>query len=159
MNTNYVVLIEKHRDQYQMFLLAWQMFPYEIQYFLECLSNATTASYGYLLVDFKTKTPDKLRLRTDMFTIMLSCCIPKNKWFSEISADICRNVSQLNLLYKALQPLRKVILSYATNDFIHALSEIALNVLKGKIPLTTSQYRRLKKGRSQTGVLMLQINF
>ena len=55
-----------------------------------------------------------------------------------------RNLSKLGLLYKAKPGMRKVIVCGASADFI---DEIALNVLRGNIPLTEKQYAQLKKKR------------
>ena len=70
-----------------------------------------------------------------------------------MSACIHRNCNRLKFLYKSPPHLRKVILNTANDDFINALCEVALNVLQGRIPLTTSQYRRLKKEKA--GVRLL----
>lgn len=66
LNTNYLVLFKNPRGKNQILLLARQMFPYKTKYFLESFNDATDAPYGYLLDDFKAKTPDNLRLKTDM---------------------------------------------------------------------------------------------
>ena len=58
-----------------------------------------------------------------------------------------RNLSKLGLLYKAKPGMRKVTVCGASADFIDALCEIALNVLRGNIPLTDKQYAQLKKKR------------
>lgn len=63
-----------------------------------------------------------------------------------------RNIALLELLYKSPPSVRRNIICNASMDFINALCEISLNVLKGVIPLTDQQYRQLKKKKSnQTG--------
>src|SRR4029434_9495097 len=36
------------------------------KYFMECFKDATEKPHGYLMVDYKTKTPESFRLRTDL---------------------------------------------------------------------------------------------
>jgi hypothetical protein len=35
---------------------------------MECYENATSTPFGYLLIDFKAKTPEQYRLRTDILS-------------------------------------------------------------------------------------------
>lgn len=44
--------------------------------------------------------------------------------------------------------VRKVIIREANTDFIGTLCEIALNVLKGNIPLSAQQYKMLQKKKT-----------
>jgi len=60
-------------------------------------------------------------------------------------ARIKRNAPLLRALYHATPQKRKDILSHCSPDFLKALCEIALNILKGNIKLSPSQYRSLKK--------------
>ena len=66
LNTNYLVLYKNVRDRSQIMHLPKQMFPLQFKYFLESYIDATSAAYGYLLIDFKATTPDNLRLRTEI---------------------------------------------------------------------------------------------
>ena len=66
-----------------------------------------------------------------------------------MSACIHRNCDHLKFLFKAPPHLRKVILNTASEDFISALCEVALNVLQGRIPLTSGQYHRLRKEKAR----------
>lgn len=77
LNTNYLVLFKNPRDKYQITLLGRQMFPGNAKYFLEAFNDATAAPYGYLLIDYKAKTPDYLRLRTDLLSDQPVVYIPK----------------------------------------------------------------------------------
>jgi hypothetical protein len=68
LNTHYLVLFKNPRDMMQISHLGRQMFPDRVKYFRDAFTDATShRSYGYLLVDLKTTTPDELRLRTDIF--------------------------------------------------------------------------------------------
>ena len=62
-----------------------------------------------------------------------------------MSLRMRRNLALLETIYKSTPRVRKVIVSKANPDFINALCEIALNVLRGNIPLTDKQYTVLKK--------------
>ena len=62
-----------------------------------------------------------------------------------MSARIKRNAVLLKALYHATPRKRKDIIAYGSPDFLQALCEIALNLLKGNIPLSPSQYKTLKR--------------
>ncbi len=66
-----------------------------------------------------------------------------------MSDRLCKNLPLLKLLYKASPKQRRVILQTASDQLILSLCEIALNVLRGTIPLNTTQYRRLKKRKDE----------
>ena len=68
LNANYLVLFKNVRDRTQITHLARQMFPNQSKYFIESYNDATTKPFGYLLIDFKSTTPDILRLRTDILS-------------------------------------------------------------------------------------------
>lgn len=65
-----------------------------------------------------------------------------------MSAKLLRNLSLLKLLLKAKPGQRRVILQAATDELIVTLCEIALNILRGNIPLTEQQYQKLKRRKS-----------
>ena len=79
LNTNYLVLFKNPRDKYQITLLARQMFPGNTKYFLEAFNDATTPAYGYILLDYKARTPDHLRLRTSILSDHPVVYIPKRQ--------------------------------------------------------------------------------
>lgn len=62
-----------------------------------------------------------------------------------MSQRIKRNAVLLQALYHASPQKRKDILAHSSPDFLQALCEIALNLLKGNIPLSGSQYQKLKR--------------
>lgn len=64
-----------------------------------------------------------------------------------MSNRVKRNLALLKLLLQSSPQQRKAILCSASDDLIAAISEIALNTLKGNIPLTPYQIRVLKKRR------------
>ena len=48
-------------------LIAHQMYPAKSEFKTEAFRNATSAPYGYLLIDLKQEIEDKNRLRTGIF--------------------------------------------------------------------------------------------
>lgn len=66
-----------------------------------------------------------------------------------MSKRLARSLPALKQLLKSTSARRKVILSGATDELVHAICEICLNVLSGVIPLSTSQFNRLSKKRKQ----------
>lgn len=65
-----------------------------------------------------------------------------------MSLRMRRNLAMLEMLYKAQPGMRRLIVCNASADFINALCEIALNVLRGNIPLNTKQYKQLKRQKA-----------
>lgn len=62
-----------------------------------------------------------------------------------MSKRIKRNLPILKALLVLKPSERRSLLCHASEDLILTLCEIALNVLKGNIPLTSEQYAKLKK--------------
>lgn len=56
-----------------------------------------------------------------------------------------RNAPVLQMLARATPRRRKDILKGCSADVLHSLAEIALNLLKGNIPLSPSQFQKLKR--------------
>ena len=54
-----------------------------------------------------------------------------------------RNAHFLRLLFYSR--LKKKLIEHATKDQVDTLSELALNVLKGTIPLESRQFHKLKR--------------
>ena len=66
-NSHYVVLFKNPRDLGQISHLGRQMYPGKSRFLVESFSDATTAPYGYLFLDLKANTEEKLRVRTNIF--------------------------------------------------------------------------------------------
>ena len=64
LNSHYLVLFKNARDASQVANLARQMYSGKSAYMIEAFKNATSAPYGYLLIDLKQETDDKFRLST-----------------------------------------------------------------------------------------------
>ena len=63
-------------------------------------------------------------------------------------AQLMRFKSKIIKLYQSNPKIRKIILKHSSNEFIRLLSEIALNVLKAKIPLNVKDKKKLNKYKS-----------
>ena len=66
----------------------------------------------------------------------------------KMSERLSRNMPLLKLLLKARRGQRLSILHTASDEFILALCEIALNILRGSIPLTAKQFTKLRKQKT-----------
>ena len=64
LNSHYIILFKNPRDRLQISTLARQMYPGQSQFLVEAFQDATKEAYGYLIIDLKPTTPDKLRIRT-----------------------------------------------------------------------------------------------
>jgi len=65
--SHYIVVFKNPRNASQIIHLAKQTYPGKVKAVQEAFKDATSAPFGYLLLDFKQCTPDKLRLRTKVF--------------------------------------------------------------------------------------------
>ena len=68
LNTNYLILFKNPRDNNQVGVLGRQMYPGDTKFFMECFQNAVKEPFGYLMIDYKAKTPEDFRLRTDLLS-------------------------------------------------------------------------------------------
>ena len=67
LNAHYLILFKNVRDSTQIANLARQMFPGKSNFMLEAFSDATMVPFGYLLVDLRSDTDERCRLRTNIF--------------------------------------------------------------------------------------------
>ena len=67
LSSHYIVLFKIARDAIQVSNLARQMYPGKSAFMIEAFINATSAPYGYLYIDLKQETDDKLSLRAGIF--------------------------------------------------------------------------------------------
>lgn len=65
-----------------------------------------------------------------------------------MSANIKRNMALLKILIKAGPEQRRAILCGASDSLIAAIAEIALNTLRGNVPLKPEQFKALKKKKT-----------
>ncbi len=147
LNTQYIILYKSPRDAMQIMVLGRQIFPGNTKYFMECYQDATNQPFGFLLIDFKAKTPERFRLRSGLFSDHQVVYVQKK--IRKMSDRLCKNLPLLKLLYNASSKQWSVILQSASDQLILTLCEIALNVLRGTIPLNNAQFRRLKKRKEE----------
>ena len=58
LNAHYVILMKSGRDLNQIMHFGRQIFPNKPNYFLEVYNDATTSTFGYLLVDLRPETSE-----------------------------------------------------------------------------------------------------
>ena len=73
LNCHYMVLFRNPRDSGQVRCLARQMYPGKSNGMIQAFEDATSIPYGTLFVDLKPTTPEKLRLRSNIFDEMPVC--------------------------------------------------------------------------------------
>lgn len=66
-NSQYVVLMRSPSAALQVRNLGTQLFPRQLDYFMDAYREATAEPYGYLLIDLHPATRPQLRLRTNIF--------------------------------------------------------------------------------------------
>ena len=66
-NTHYLMFVKNPRDNSKVIYLAKQFSPYNINWVVQAFQDATNLAYGYIFFDFVQSTPEKLRLRTNIF--------------------------------------------------------------------------------------------
>jgi len=67
LNAHYIVAFKNPRDVTQIATLAKQMYPGKTRYMIEAYQDATSKPFGYLLIDLKPQTDDRIILRTNIF--------------------------------------------------------------------------------------------
>lgn len=67
LNSHYIGVFKNPRDRQQFAALSRQVCPRNTPYMKEIFEDATSAPYGYLLLDLTQTTPDHLRYRTCIF--------------------------------------------------------------------------------------------
>ena len=73
----------------------------------------------------------------------------KDIFIYKMSAVVKRALPLLETLVNANRKLKKAIIQYASPDLVTAISEIALNMLKGIIKLTPQQKQRLSRYKKE----------
>lgn len=79
LNTHYFILFKNQRDQLQIQTLGRQIFPGQLNYFMDAYKKATESQFGYLLIDLHPRT-EKYKLRTRILPgQLMSVFLPVNK--------------------------------------------------------------------------------
>jgi len=79
LNTHYLVLYKNPRDQSQVRVLSYQMFPGQKNFLVDAYADATKQPHSYLLIDLHPETDDYYRVRTNIF--------PGEDFTAYVSAD------------------------------------------------------------------------
>lgn len=66
LNTQYMFVMKYPRALGQVALLARQISPYQTKHIIAAFQDATRNPYKYILFDFKSSTPDHIRIRSDI---------------------------------------------------------------------------------------------
>lgn len=125
--------------------MAGQIFPGKSKYFMVCLRmlRLFLIDISWLII-----TPGHLTTSVSGLTCFLTCLLCMYQRTNKIMSECMRrNFSSLKLLQNASNARRKHIIQSPSKDFILTLCEIALNVLKGKVPLNKTHYKMLKKNK------------
>jgi tRNA U34 5-carboxymethylaminomethyl modifying GTPase MnmE/TrmE len=64
LNAHYLVLMKNARDRAQISHLAQQVYPHNSKFLVESYNDATAQPFTYLLLDFKPKTTEEMRVLT-----------------------------------------------------------------------------------------------
>lgn len=67
LNAHYLVLFKNPRDVTQFATLARQMYANRWRFAIDAFENATSTAHSYLLIDLKSDTDERYRLRTNIF--------------------------------------------------------------------------------------------
>ena len=63
------------RDSSSVSILAKQTHPFKTRFVTDSYLDATKKPYSYLLMDLRQETPEKIRLRANIFTDIVSIYI------------------------------------------------------------------------------------
>jgi len=79
-NAQYLVLMRSPNSALSVRNIGVQLFPRQLDYFLDAYRQATNQPYGYLLIDMHASSDPSLRLRTNIFNHQeeSTIFIPKN---------------------------------------------------------------------------------
>uniref|UniRef100_A0A914IH82 AAA+ ATPase domain-containing protein n=1 Tax=Globodera rostochiensis TaxID=31243 RepID=A0A914IH82_GLORO len=127
-NAQYVVLMRSPNSVLAVRNLGVQLFPRQLDFFLDAYRQATSQPYGYLVIDMSASSDPVLRLRTGIFKEDEErvIFIPKNGGHPTRSAK-----------------KRTKMLRDANAEQLLSLVEICLNIVATRFTLTTRQKKRL----------------
>ena len=74
LNTHYLCLFRSARDQNSVENIGRQMFGKNNKYMVDAYRDATSKKYGYLIVDAKSDSDDRIRLRTQVIPPAIPIC-------------------------------------------------------------------------------------
>lgn len=66
LNAQYIIAFRNPRDRSQILFLSRQMFPGNSKFLVDSFNDATSLPHGYLVIDLKQRSPEHLRIRTNI---------------------------------------------------------------------------------------------
>ena len=80
LQTHYFILFKNRRDELQIHTFARQLFPSNVQYFIDAYRKATKDKYQYTFVDISPHSASEYSLRSQILPAqLLSVFVPKKK--------------------------------------------------------------------------------
>ena len=76
-NSQYLWVFKSPRDTSQIAVIARQVCPKNSKFVIDAYKQATEVPFGYLMFDFKPRTPEELRYRTKIFDRNQIVFLPK----------------------------------------------------------------------------------
>nr|CAD2197103.1 unnamed protein product [Meloidogyne enterolobii] len=142
-NSQYLTIMRSPNSMLSVRNIGVQLFPRQLDYFLDSYQQATKQPYGYLLIDMHASSDPLLRLRTNIFKDDEKIFfIPKTEiMVNQLLQD---NVDFLKILARTKSGRKqRRLLRLATTSQLLALTEICLNIVKERFKLTNRQKKRL----------------
>ena len=152
LNSHYMIIFKNPRDSLGMATLARQMYPNNVNYLLESFTDATQKPYGYLMLDLHQLIPENLRVRTNI-EAYLSDTPDVSHVIINMSKRMKDNLAYIQVLAKCKPKIRKILVQHGPVDLVKCICECSFNLLKGVIPLTSSQKRILPRYKKHLRIL------
>jgi hypothetical protein len=138
------------------------MFPKHANYLMESFEDATSKPYGYLMIDCHQLTPENMRLRTNILPgerqiVYVKRTVKLRMFWKFIICKMSKrmrgSLPYLQVIVKSKPKLRKLLIENVPANVITAICECSLDLLKGVIPLTPRQKRRLARYKTHLRAL------
>ena len=78
LNTNYIVLMKNTRDSSSLSILAKQTHPFRTRFVTDAYLDATKEPFSCLVMDLRQETDEKIRLRSNIFSDLISVYVPNS---------------------------------------------------------------------------------
>ncbi|CAC5391246.1 unnamed protein product [Mytilus coruscus] len=133
--------------------LGRQLYPARSRVLVESYEDASSIPYGYLIVYMSPHSNDTYRLREKIRSSIENHKRTKRIPPRDMSRLLEHHQLFLHLLWLAKKDQPKALLTTIDKSQLKALSEIAPNVTKGTIVLTSAEKLRLKRFKNIISVL------
>ncbi len=77
LNSHYTILFNNPRDRTQIRYLAREMYPENSKFLIEAFNDATKSAHGYIFIDNKQETNDKIRVQSNIIDEIRSVYVNK----------------------------------------------------------------------------------